>query len=668
MRITQIFILLILTTILSTTETLQIDQNLSNYVCKIIKDLLKSNSSTQDVLIGNIGGKMWSSTINYIAGCVGHKDAVVVSDFKKPLTEKTLRKASIIVLALGWADQVRFKNIYVAQQLKFSLNIQNTVIATVRTHIHSKVWNHKAKVMLIVKNNLNFNQRMQILKMLVMYGFLDSAIIHETKNGAVKFEIFATMKRNIRTLTNPEQSDLVFPDKLRDMNGHMYTILAYNQVPRVIINNNKVSSTIVPFMHAVTKLQNSRHQLYIIKDLREFRKLWMDRSFDFSLSYGVFMDSSEPKLQTYEENGYCALVPLPPKTTFFQSIIIEPFDGLTWLFFFLTIACSVAVWWMFRGRGAVDSPWLLGYGMFVMFIGQGVDFSRKNRLVLDILLELIIVMVWILCNAYEGVISSFMIQPIHEQRLQTFDDLVASDHVFMSDNTFASLISGSDSFKLLNSRLDTSVLEKSMHLSLELVRQHWVFFITCDQAEIILDKKLMQINQTVSELYYLLPEKFLPFLIDLEASYLNPFLERFQYYMDISFQAGLPYIWKVFYSKINPYKKIYSFTDEFEYLKLEDFTQVFTILISGYVLSFGLILIEIFFHDILKKLELACLARKLRNRVHQMAYKKRKQPKHPKYQRGALYYIIHRRKRVKRLKPKKLKIRRIYVQPRFSMD
>lgn len=87
----------------------QNDKNLANYVCKITKDLQKSKTDTQDVLIGNLDDKSWTSTVNDIAGCIISDSAVVVSDFKKVLDEKSLKKAAIIVLALASADQV-FKN------------------------------------------------------------------------------------------------------------------------------------------------------------------------------------------------------------------------------------------------------------------------------------------------------------------------------------------------------------------------------------------------------------------------------------------------------------------------------------------------------------------------------------------------------------------------------
>jgi hypothetical protein len=214
--------------------------------------------------------------------------------------------------------------------------------------------------------------------------------------------------------------------------------------------------------------------------------------------------------------------------------------------------------------------------------------------------------------------------------------------------------------------MNTSGTELGLEIGQELIRAHYVIIMSCNQAEIIQHLELDK--GSVTKYYYLMPEKFIKFFVQLEASFLNPFVERFQYLMDLSFQAGLPHIWNVYHSVVNSYPIIQTSSDEFEYLKLEDLSQVFSILGIGYGLSVAVLLIEIFFHDVLRKLKFEYLGQKLRNRVHQMAYKERKHQRHPKYQKGALYYIIHRRKRVKRLQAKKLKVRRIYVQPRFPVD
>ena len=94
---------LLLTSTLSTNfllKTSSDDKKLSDYVCKITKDITKSKGDTQDVLIGNVGDEMWSSTVNDIAACVRDENTVVVTDFKAVMREKTLRKAAVVVFSM----------------------------------------------------------------------------------------------------------------------------------------------------------------------------------------------------------------------------------------------------------------------------------------------------------------------------------------------------------------------------------------------------------------------------------------------------------------------------------------------------------------------------------------------------------------------------------------
>ncbi|CAG9811086.1 unnamed protein product [Chironomus riparius] len=643
--------LLILNSTFSTNFILKTSQNekkLSNYVCKVIKEITKAKNDTQDVLIGNLSGKLWSSTVNDIAGCVGQEAAVVLSDFKMLLKEKTLRKAAVIIIALSSADH---------KIVNFLVNV----------HKFSKVSHHMAKFIIIVPKDTKFDQRFKLINSFIAFGFQNVVCVHETANHDIQWETYFSLDNKKSVELNDVGTELIFPDKLRNMFGYPYKVYVYSQIPKLIISHGRPLTPLAHFMSAVQKIQNATVLYKVLKHETLLKNVWMDRLMDLTLNTGYKFYTSEPKLMTYEDSGYCALIPLPSETSYSQLIFIKPFDGLTWLFLALTMACSVTVWWMFQGRGAVDSPRLLVYGMFVMFIGQGVDFSRKNRLVLIILLQLIIVMIWILCNAYEGVITSFMIQPIQEERMLTFDDLVASDYEIITDEVFTRAIRDTGIYKSLMMRLNSSGNQLRDELKTEIPRQHYVFIMNCDIAEIMIDIPTVT-GKIVSNFYYLLPEKMFSYLEELEASFFNPYVERLQYFMDLSFQAGLMHIWKVMSPENRFFERFRQSSSEQTYLELKDFVVVFCILMAGCALSLGLFIIEIFFHDIIQKLELANLARNLKNQVHQMAYKKRKQPKHPKYQRGALYYIIHRHKRVKRLKARKLKVRRIYVQPRFPMD
>ena len=77
------------------------DKRLSNYICNVTRNIIESKTDTQDVLVKNLGGEIWSSEINDIVGCIEDVSAVIVNDFDKVLTRVTLRKATVIILMMN---------------------------------------------------------------------------------------------------------------------------------------------------------------------------------------------------------------------------------------------------------------------------------------------------------------------------------------------------------------------------------------------------------------------------------------------------------------------------------------------------------------------------------------------------------------------------------------
>ncbi|CAG9811584.1 unnamed protein product [Chironomus riparius] len=268
-------------------------------------------------------------------------------------------------------------------------------------------------------------------------------------------------------------------------------------------------------------------------------------------------------------------------------------------------------------------------------------------------------MIFVLSNAYEGVITSFMIQPMHENRLETMEQVLASKYKIMTDDAFKYVIRNYEEFQ--TRELEERVFHNKSEQVTLISQLNHVIIRECGSAELSLFSHL-QNGRTTAEYFYMIPESIAPKFVFLEASYSNPFIERMQYYMDLCFQAGLIQIWNVFVKQDRHKASQDAAFNEVEYLKLKDLSQVFGILFIGYGLSCIVLLIEIFFHDCFMRLKLRYLASKLNNQVNQMAYKKKQ--KDPTYQRGALYYIIHRHQKVKRLRPKKLKVRQIFVQPK----
>ena len=101
-KIVKFFVIFLCIFCLNSTDA----QDLSKNICKITNDITKSSTDTQDILIGNLGGETWSSTVNDIIQCVDDNIAIVVTDFQQKIIEKNLKKASVVILILEWHSQV----------------------------------------------------------------------------------------------------------------------------------------------------------------------------------------------------------------------------------------------------------------------------------------------------------------------------------------------------------------------------------------------------------------------------------------------------------------------------------------------------------------------------------------------------------------------------------
>lgn len=83
------------------------NENLAEYACNLTKDIIQSQSHTQDVLIVNLGEKLELEFINQLVSCIGHDNPVVVTDLNSQINEKALRKATVVILVKDTIDMVR---------------------------------------------------------------------------------------------------------------------------------------------------------------------------------------------------------------------------------------------------------------------------------------------------------------------------------------------------------------------------------------------------------------------------------------------------------------------------------------------------------------------------------------------------------------------------------
>ncbi|CAG9798201.1 unnamed protein product [Chironomus riparius] len=368
-----------------------------------MSEIIDQNIQTQDILIANFRGLQKDFDINDVARCVGDTHPVVVIDRMVKMTSKTLRKAAFTILQLNKIDV-------------------KSIAKLIQNQRHSSVWHHMSRIICIVPTGLSLNERLIILQNFFANGFWNFVVVYETVKG-IEYESLKSSGSRYKRLTivNPKYGHLIFPDKLKNLERFEYQVASVKNS-----NNSYISSLMINFLHTVTHQQNSTFKMLNLQNLTILEDYWRTRKLHLLINLVTVKYSPEPTLMIYEEKSYCALVPISEITSFFLVIITKPFDRFMWVLIGLSMVCSVTVWRLFLGRGAIDSHWKVAALWFMIFIGQGLDFSSKNRTVLLLLIHLISISIFILSNAYESIVTSFMIDP-SQKHLKSIKDLLESN-------------------------------------------------------------------------------------------------------------------------------------------------------------------------------------------------------------------------------------------------
>jgi hypothetical protein len=419
--------------------------------------------------------------------------------------------------------------------------------------------------------------------------------------------------------------------------------MAYDSNDRVRVRNNDINSKYFYFTKIICQVHQATMSLKVLDLNRngERELIRLKSQFAYDLMLGTIFRSYDkaPMLMTYEETGYCALVPSPLKIATYDLIFIKPLDSFTWVSFVLTLTASVAVWKWFQSRGADDSHWFLLYGIFVMFIGQGINFSRYNRRILAILLQLLVLMTFILSEGYQGIITSFMIESFTEPRLKSFKELFRSNFEIVMGDHFSTLMQENEDFKFAKSENRVRVFRGGVYFSYE---QNFMRAIIneCDELD-----RVMRVKSKDIELY-IINDMMFPSYVELDTGYMNFFLKTFQTLMDYSFEAGLSHAWDLFEGTVVAKEKAKSReTHETEILTFNDLLIVFYILPIGFLIAFSIFLGEIFFADFINRFPIEMYRIKYRKWMKRVAWQEREE----------------RRLKIRRKKKAKVRVRKKFL-------
>jgi hypothetical protein len=172
-------------------------------------------------------------------------------------------------------------------------------------------------------------------------------------------------------------SEILFPDKAKNLHG--LTLLIIQGLSDFVVNRQgKIQSQWNEYLETVAKKLNATLKFVTI-EINEIDHLqWlylMDAKVNMLQKSGKidFLLNSmynSYALESYNNLEICFLIPLPPKYSIYELILILPLDKSCWLLLGVTVAISALIWRFFEGSGA---QWNLIFGVYAYFLGQSTN-------------------------------------------------------------------------------------------------------------------------------------------------------------------------------------------------------------------------------------------------------------------------------------------------------
>ena len=406
----------------------------------------------------------------------------------------------------------------------------------------------------------------------------------------------------------------VFPNNLLNLKRYNFKIQGTSQKPRLHWINAKFQGVDVYFIKTIAKKVNATFssQFYDMKNWKQnklFMSFLMDGSADLSLNTmnslsltNQYMKNSSSvstylkTFTTFDEEGFCALVPIPPRVSFFKYLL-KPFDIATWILMAVSVISLAVLWMIFKktrdGRN-LNSPGYMVFRIIAMFLGQDIP-SRQTRWFHTMIIQLFIFVMMILNNLYQSQLISLMTASRNATRIETVNEMMEQNFIFCSDQFFYAFLylndQNSSRYQICPEMYENNNIDyKSM------AQNGTVLITRCDNARDMFYTK----NNNFSfghpaEVYYILPEKVFTFYDNLKTGRFTPFLEMFEKFSLIIFESGVRQHWKMLlhkYSDELDLKQIAIDNEDF-LLKMNDLKFVFVICGIGLIIATMVFLVEL---------------------------------------------------------------------------
>lgn len=453
-----------------------------------------------------------------------------------------------------------------------------------------------SKFLIITSKRSKFNRK-SMASSLTQLGIINFGIIFE-ENGKSFAEVSNNFMKTSRVISSTNAiTNHLFPDKLKDLNGYEYKVIF--QVLRIYQKLNiDIPMKYFYFVDSVAKVQNANVKLQKLNASAE-NELKLIEMFDNRLIDLLLNERSKRlvkilQLQIYEENDFCAVIPMNSKFLKLRKYQAKFFKA-HFMFILIVLIFGAAVWRLFKNYGSKHSHWKFICAVLASCLGQNVSI-RKEKWILKLLLQLFIFSNVFGAILYNSVINSIYISPLYLNYYKSFNDLMESGEPLTVDDYFDEVMTGNFNYEIL--KLEDKI---SIFKYVNVFPNRIVTNITILRCNFM--KHVLKFQNVDPDSFYHLPGSIMPYYNQLATGSHNPFLDRLQAFMDWSFEAGLPMKWEKM-SEIKQENKGYDVMKVIsdEYLKLKHLKSILYIFVAGISLAMIVFLMEIFYHDFMEKL------------------------------------------------------------------
>ncbi|CRK92644.1 CLUMA_CG006216, isoform A [Clunio marinus] len=482
----------------------------------------------------------------------------------------------------------------------FFIIVTDVTNSTILFELFKKIFNVPKNLIRNYSKFVLVHTRLQSLNLLTMifiifdhFGITNGVVIRQNDKLTVfKGMMFLKTLEQIKT-QDLYNFDLVFPDKLKNLHNCQVNLFFIQEETTCVILNGEVDGVHYRFLRMILKKYNATMNItksidisdgrIITKELQEFFKLY---SVSLSLSTLFTPQEYTKEVNTYDEDGFCALIPKPQRVTFLH-FILSPFDLFSWVGMISSIVLCSILWKFLKKRLAkINSSFYFAFAMVANFLGQSIPL-RSSRWNQKLLLQVCILMTFIMGNSYQSLIISTMLTSREGLRIKTWEEMFNSSLTYKVDSIFKRTLAESGEFATVINRM--SPFDKYSDYQ-NYANEEIAIIATCNQIE----KNYYKTE--VSNSFYLLPGRFNPFYVRFPLGPWNPLYELLQRNFDYLFESGIRQpMHRFFQDRDKKYiESEIRFIENEEYLlKMNDVYGIFYILLVAHLISILTFLCEL---------------------------------------------------------------------------